>query len=295
MSIEPLKIAVVIASLGRPDNLFALLGRLAVQSQLPVRVVLSLESESDAPAYGQWPFPVTVIYGPRGSCIQRNRGLDMIGPEADIVVIYDDDFVPSRYSIAGLAEFYRAHPDVAGADGLVLRDGINSPGFSIPQATKIVEAADEKGPPSPKILGERHGLYGCNMSYRLKDIEGIRFDENLPLYAWLEDLDFGGRIGKRLVRTNAFYGVHCGEKRGREKNGRKLGYSQVVNPVYMIGKKTIPLPIALKLIARTTLKNHLRALHPEPWIDRKGRLIGNWIALRDILLKRADPSNITRM
>jgi hypothetical protein len=41
--------------------------------------------------------------------------------------------------------------------------------------------------------------------------------------------------------------------------------------------------------------NHLKALRPEPWIDRLARARGNWMALFDILRRREDPRRILEM
>jgi hypothetical protein len=38
--------------------------------------------------------------------------------------------------------------------------------------------------------------------------------------------------------------------------------------------------------------NHLRAPFAEPWIDRLGRLKGNWLALRDLMLSRIHPGRV---
>jgi hypothetical protein len=40
------------------------------------------------------------------------------------------------------------------------------------------------------------------------------------------------------------------------------------------------------------LINLARSLRPEPWVDRRGRMKGNWLALRDWLLGRMHPRNI---
>jgi GT2 family glycosyltransferase len=293
----PLSVSVVVASLGRPENLQALLERLATQTQLPKRVILSMESESDAPPETEMPFPVERIFGPRGSSVQRNRGLDLLGAETDIVVFYDDDLVPSRFALERMAEFYRRHPDVAGANGILLQDGIKGPGIPPDTAIKMVDAYDATNPaPEYDILKDHAALYGCNMSYRLSMIEELRFDENLPLYAWWEDVDFGGRItAGRLVKTRAFCGVHCGEKRGREKNGKLLGYSQIVNPWYLIRKGTTSPRVALRMMLQNFVSNHSKMFHPEPWIDRKGRVKGNWRGLFDIITGRARPDRILEM
>ncbi|MBT9550787.1 MAG: hypothetical protein IV088_08070 [Hydrogenophaga sp.] len=291
-----MNVGVIIASLGRPDSVGVLLDRLAGQTQWPSQVILSMESPADAPPAKDYPFEVEHLFGPRGSCVQRNRGLDRLRPDNGAVVFYDDDFIPSRFAIAGIARFFARHPDVAGAHGLVLADGINGPGIAPEDARRIVDTADTAGDTeATAILARTHGLYGCNMAYRVSVIAGVRFDENLPLYAWLEDLDFGGRVAGPLVHTDAFQGVHCGEKRGREKSGRRLGYSQVCNPVYLLRKATLPRQIAVWMILRNLLANHARLFRPEPWIDRQGRAAGNWLAIRDVLRGRVDPRRILEL
>lgn len=286
-------IAVIVASLGRPDNLAMLLDRLALQTQLPSLVVLSLESAADAPPEADYPFIVDRIFGPRGTCVQRNRGLDLLSPDADIVVFYDDDFVPSRFALEGIDRFFCTHPDISGASGLVLMDGIKGPGISPSKAVEIMNNTDAVGnSDSPRILKAVDGLYGCNMAFQADRIAGLRFDESLPLYGWFEDLDFGGQVKGPIVQTDAFVGVHCGEKRGREKNGRRLGYSQVANPVYLTRKGTMKRRYALRAILGRVAMNHMRLLRPEPWIDRPGRVVGNWMAMFDLVIGRCQPNRI---
>ena len=89
--------------------------------------------------------------------------------------------------------------------------------------------------------------------------------------------------------------VHCGEKRGRERSGRRLGYSQVCNPVYLLRKATLPRQIAVRMILRNLLANHAKLFRPEPWIDRQGRAAGNWLAIRDVLRGRVDPHRILEL
>lgn len=286
-------IAVVIASLGRPKNVASLLDRLAGQSLLPDQVVLSMESPADAPPEADYPFVLKRIFGPRGSCQQRNRGLDCLQPGIDIVAFLDDDYIPSRFAIAGMAKFFATFPETAGASGRLLADGIGGPGIDFDAAIAMVDDEDARGAPAGLTVSASHpGLYGCNMAYRLSMIRGIRFDEKLPLYGWQEDIDFGGQISGPLVYTDAFHGVHCGEKRGRDRNGRRLGYSQIANPWYLKHKGTMPAAFAYRLMLRSLVANHVRVLRPEAWIDRKGRMAGNWLAIRDILLRRADPRRI---
>ena len=284
---DPLNIAVAVASLGRPQNLRALLESLSKQTQLPRQVVLSVERPEDCPDLSGLNFEVEAVYGPRGLCQQRNRALDRLVPDVDVVVFYDDDFVPSRRSLQGVATAFAQFADTHAMTGLVLEDGILGPGIPPTEAKRIVEAWDaQEHAAQPKIMEERLGCYGCNMAFRVAAIADQRFDEQLTHYGWLEDLDFAARMPGTCIQTDAFVGVHCGEKVGREKNGRPLGHAQMVNPIYLWRKGSIPLYFAVDQMARNFLKNHARAFFPEPWVDRKGRTIGNWIGLRDALFSR---------
>ncbi|WP_417585474.1 glycosyltransferase family 2 protein [Pelagibacterium sp.] len=289
-----LKIAVIIASIGRPGNVATLLRILSQQSVLPSQVILSIEKDVDAPPQEQLPgLNVKYVLGPRGMTAQRNRGLERLSADTDIVIFYDDDFVPSTFALEGIGRFFLDHQEVAGATGVLLADGILGAGIS-PQAAleKVAKADRMQAEIRTDILAYRKALYGCNMAYRLSMIQGLRFDEALPLYGWLEDIDFGGQIQHPMAYTNAFTGVHCGEKRGRETSGKRLGYSQVCNPVYLWRKGTADKATMRKQILRNILANHVKLFFPEPWVDRKGRAIGNWIATFDLLCGKAHPGRI---
>src|SRR5690606_30638203 len=103
--------------------------------------------------------------------------------------------------------------------------------------------------------------YGCNMAFRRSAIEGVRFDERLPLYGWLEDVDFSAQAGRKgvLLKSETLVGVHLGVKGGRT-SGVRFGYSQIVNPVYLLGKKTIGRRQAGANMLRTFAANHVKAL-----------------------------------
>lgn len=290
------KVSVVVASLGRPQNLRALLESLGRQTLLPYRVVLSVESDADCPDFVGLKFPIEVVKGPRGMCHQRNRGLEPVLLDSGAIVFFDDDYVPSRHVISGIAEAFRTFADVGGISGVLLDDGINGPGIPETTAQAMVQTADaDYRPAPPRILRTMEGLYGCNMAYRTSGIGDNRFDERLPLYAWQEDVDFSARIVGRTVQTDAFFGVHCGTKRGREKSGKRLGYSQVANNFYLVRKGTMSTRKAGMLALRNILANHAKIFRPEPWIDRRGRCAGNWMAIGDILRGKSEPERILQL
>ena len=292
-----MKVATIIPSTGRPVELGRWVEHMARQTVRPITAVFAVASPADLPETDLKVDHITPVICKRtGSCHQRNVGLSAVLGSADVITFFDDDYVPSSRCLEGIRNLFDAHPDVVAANGTLLADGINSPGISYNEALDAIEAHDRAPPSPPRILGDLSGLYGCNMAFRATAIGDERFDERLPLYAWQEDIDFAARVGKRgrIVKTNAFHGVHQGVKRARA-SGMRFGYSQIANPLYLISKGTMGTREAIPLMIKNFIKNHSRALFPEPWIDRRGRCVGNWRALFDVLRRRDDPSNILRM
>ena len=299
-TIPDARIAVVIASKGRSAILAQMIPYLNRQSLLPVALVIAVTAPEDAD------FDLDTLLDPRidgciliappGSCAQRNAALRALPEGIDHVVCYDDDFFPSRHALAGLADVMACHRDVDGVTGALIADGISGPGIAPETARRMLDDWDMAHPRAPGVVPEIRrdtlGLYGCNMAFRRAAIAGIEFDERLPLYGWQEDVDFAARLPGRRIETPAFTGVHLGTKTGREANGERLGYSQVVNMHYLWRKGNVTAGHALALALRNMAANHARALRPEPWIDRAGRMRGNWRGLGDILAGRADPERI---
>jgi GT2 family glycosyltransferase len=293
---SPSRIAIVIASTGRPSELGRWADHVRRQSLRPSILLCVIAKSTDLPWQEQVPEDVKVVIANLGSCHQRNAGLAAAVGCSDIIAFFDDDYVPSSYCVEGIDAFFRKHPDVVGANGVLLADGINSPGISYEDAKEGILRRDTLPRPEGRVLHDLEGLYGCNMVFRSAAIGSERFDEELPLYAWQEDIDFAVRVGKRgrIVKTDAFYGVHQGVKSGRSP-GARLGYSQVVNPIYLARKGTLSVGDAAKLIVKNVLKNHVKSLWPEPWIDRVGRCKGNWLGIFDVLRRKDHPRNILSM
>ncbi len=133
------------------------------------------------------------------------------------------------------------------------------------------------------------------MAVRLTPVHahGLRFDENLPLYGWLEDVDFSRRVAPygRIVKNWRMKGVHLGNKRGRT-SGVRLGYSQVANPIYLLSKGTVSLNFAFIQLSRNLLANFAKVIRPEPWVDRHGRVFGNVLGFFDLVRGRLHPTRI---
>lgn len=282
------KIAVVVATLGRPDIVTATLNHLLeTQALKPAAVIVSCVVREDAGEAANLP-AVTVVTGPPGLAAQRNAALAALPTGIEVVVFFDDDFVADADWLAAAARTFRDDPQVVAFTGRVLADGIKGPGLSFHEAVRIVEAPDRSADWS-RI--EPFSPYGCNMAFRLSAISGLKFDERLVLYGWLEDRDFGATLAKRggrLIKCASACGVHMGVKSGRVA-GDRLGYSQVVNPIYMLSKGTMTVGQVAGQLFRNISSNVAGAVRPEPFIDRRGRLRGNLRGFADVLRGRLDP------
>lgn len=279
-----MRIAAAIATTGRPSIVDLTAPRWAAQSRLYDHCIISAADQSDVgPAARAMP-GVQVVTGPKGLCAQRNTALNALGGAYDVVVFADDDYVPSKWFLELTEQILLQESDIVALTGIVLKDGINTAGLGFEEAARIVDADDAKGPAAAFDIIPAPHTYGCNMILRMSASPGLRFDERLPLYGWMEDLDFSRRLGVhgRIARARALHGVHMGVKSGRQSQVR-LGYSQVANIAYLARKGVMPWPEACAQIARNVTANVVRVVAPEPWVDRKGRLQGNFIAFRDAM------------
>ena len=291
-----MRISVIICSVGRPEAIESVLPFIARQTKQPSHVLIVVTKPEDLPPESalQYNLPIQVLYSPKGLTKQRNTGLDAIQNECDAVFFIDDDYLPAQDALEVLESGFSRFKYAAGLTGTPLADGINTAGVSVSEARKMIEAYEAKPRDTTAIAAQRKlvGLYGCNMAYRCSSIGAVRFDPRLPLYGWQEDTDFSYRLAGEKIRLGNLAGVHCGTKSGRETSGVLLGYSQIANPVYLMRKRSLPLQFGLTLMSKNVLANHGKILFPEPWINRKERAKGNWLAFFDVLRGRHDPERI---
>jgi GT2 family glycosyltransferase len=288
-----LRIAVGVATLGRPQILAATVAEYGRQSRPPDAVFVCAPSEASVEGLVADDPALRIILGPRGSCAQRNAVIDQ-ALAFDLMLFADDDFLPRRDYIEVLEEIFTTRSDVVMTTGSLIADGILGPGLSIAAARALI-ADDALVPESRLAVEDVFNGYGCNMAVRMAPLRAstIRFDENLPLYGWLEDVDFSRYLSRhgRIVRTLGTRGVHLGAKAGRQP-GRRLGYSQLANPLYLARKGSFPWWRAASQISRNIAANCWRALRPEPYIDRRGRVHGNAIALMHLATARLHPRRV---
>jgi glycosyltransferase involved in cell wall biosynthesis len=289
------RIAVIIATKGRPQAMNHLLRLLEEQTRTPSIVVVSATQSEDVQDLMPTSLSVEYIFGPAGLPCQRNRALEKTRDCSDIVVFFDDDFAPAPTWLEHCANAFASDSSVVGMSGSVLRDGAVAEEISWEEAKRLIHDA-APAHTALSLIAEPDGLYGCNMAYRVSAIRHVVFDERLVLYGWLEDKDFSrsaGRIG-RLAKCNAMMGVHLGLKSGRV-SGTKYGYSQVVNAWYLHKKGILTSKEACSNIGKALLANSAKSFWPEKHIDRLGRLKGNLMGLGNLMLGHCRPEKAAEL
>jgi hypothetical protein len=287
----PISIAIGIASAGRPDILERTISYLRLRLDPVGRIFVCVPDLSDAGGLGG-DEKLEILLSRRGLTTQRNCLLGVAASKgADILVFLDDDFIPAPDFLSHIGRAFAAHPDLVVATGHVLADGIMTGGLTMSDAAGQIRLAHK---PDHRVT-DIYNAYGCNMAVRLAPIvfHGLSFDEQLPLYGWLEDVDFS-RTASRLGRSAKVWGargVHLGVTSGRQP-GLKLGYSQIANPIYLMRKGTMARARAIAQMTRNILANGRGLVRRDGSIDRRGRLRGNFRAIGDLLMGRLSPLRI---
>jgi len=298
---ESLSVVIGIATAARREQTGLTLRQIGKQRRPPARIYVcpaSADDYDEAYAAGL-PCPIELVQSrARGLCAQRNEILERV--EADVIVFFDDDFYPAPDYLERAVALLEAQPDIVIATNRPALDGATGPGVPHEEAVRALARLSDLPASNLRApcIRSTYGGYGCNMAIRMSPVRqyGVRFDEDLPLYGWLEDIDFSRRLAPygHIVCCPALRGVHLGTKRGRT-SGVQLGYSQIANPLHMLRKRSMDVPYALKHMGRNLAKNVVRAPRPEPWVDRRGRLKGNALALLDLAFGRLHPRRVLEL
>lgn len=290
-----MKLAIVIPTLGRSGQVARLLDYLAGQTRRPDEVILSAPDATHVELPESSPFPVSLVFGPKGLAAQRNTALAPSLGRFDIITFFDDDFVPSADYLEQVEKAFVENDAWAVVMGRVVRDGATNAGLTWEDAEAALRET-ENDKYEGAVVVDHVGAYGCNMSFRTSLVGDLRFDERLVLYGWQEDIDFTSQMRSRgrVVCVTSIRGVHLGMKTGRV-SGVRFGYSQVVNAIYLVRKGSVPASFALPLMFRNIAANLARSLRPEPYVDRRGRLKGNLLAIVHVATGRVEPEYILKI
>ena len=285
--------AVVIPSTGRPEILRGTIESLLEQSEPPGEIVVSVISAHDFPQDAAFPASVRWIAGRPGAAAQRNSGAEALTCRPRLIGFLDDDMVLHRDYLRCMRELFEAQPAAVLAMGHLLANG----GISLEAARRLCASPPDLGADAGRSSPNRDpwgGAYGCNLAVRATLLEQVQFDERLPLYSEMEDVDFGRRA-RRHGEVWYHYGcmaVHLRVASGR-LSYRRHGFSQIMNAVYLGRKGSIPMGHAVRhFMLRRPLQNLLLALLPSQRTRRLGLFRGNLDALSLIARGRIEPERI---
>ncbi|GAA4773559.1 glycosyltransferase [Stakelama sediminis] len=287
------RLHVIVPTIGRPELIEDNVRRMFAQSRPPDGMLVVGTSPKDVGDFSAPDLPVQIVLTEKGLCRQRNRGIDLVVDKSDIIVFFDDDFVPAEDYLANVERLFELHENVVGITGELVDDGIRGDAIAFDEAERRLDDEEER----PDFRYRRcYSLYGCNMALRVSALGDLRFDEALPLYGWQEDVDLTYQLSRRgeMISTSSVTGIHLGSRGGRLP-GKRLGYSQIANIVYLWRKGTMRPGLGQRLIAQNVLSNIARSIRPERHIDRRGRLMGNMLACFDLARGRLDTRRIESM
>lgn len=283
---------VVIASAGRPESCAEAIDAIQ-QCILPGSSTLvgylSVPSILDAPA--SVPDNWTVLVGSRGASVQRNAALSLISESTDIVCYLDDDSVPRTDYLVRIAQAFTRNPDVVGLNSRPILDGaVEHRELTLHETFQALTHSFDNTPASSRVFPCRTSeMYACGASVRWAIARDIRFDERLPLYSWLEDRDYAIRLtavspGHYFANAVDAVFVHRAVGSGGRSNHRRLGYSQVSNPIWLHEKGSFSLRLMIRFVIRSFAGNLVFGLFPvRGRSGRLRRLQGNLQALGDVV------------
>jgi glycosyltransferase involved in cell wall biosynthesis len=296
-----MRVSVIICSIGRPAVLNDTVESLINQTSAVDEILIGTPSSQNVmPSTLQHP-TVRLLLTATGLTVQRNACLSQVRPSSELIVFVDDDMEFSSSYMATMVALFEVCPDLIASSGNLLYDGGVRKLLSRQRARQLCAGNEVVWRPGLGIrTSPRRFAYGCNMVYRANAIREISFDERLPLYGWLEDSDFShaSTKGRRAPVTNyEACAVHLGWRGGRIA-GRRLGFSQIVNPFYLWQKSRVFSlgHIVIQCWLRCLIGNTLGLVFGEPLEDRRGRLHGNVLGFLHLLSRQVDPQralNIT--
>ena len=254
--IRPRDISVVVATLGRSDELLRTLESVGRCAPPPGEIVVVDADPSDATrdeisALG---IGTEISYetAPRGLTIQRNHGAEKVSGR--VIAYLDDDVRLPVDTFAQLADAY-ADATVVGATGLIREPGERRIGGKYSFLKRLLPGGGKEGSftrfgyPRRLIDTEREQdvefMSGCFMTARTEEVRRLRFDERLAGYALAEDEDFSRRltdVGRirflpRLVIDHMNLGF-------RTRDQRAFNKQVVVNRTYLFRKNFVRTPVA---------------------------------------------------
>lgn len=203
-------ISIIVATVGRPDDLRWLAGSISCQTSLPRQVIVV--DASDLPTFHKNAQALAVldelihvehVSATPNLTQQRNIGVERA--TESLILFLDDDVVLGPSYIQGIIEAFDRYPLALGLTGRILLERPPNrvsgrlrrlAGFRDFRSGKPTWSGEVAYVMQPDKDEELYVLPGCNMAYRREvfDVLGLRFDVSLSGYALAEDYIFSSQV-----------------------------------------------------------------------------------------------------
>lgn len=249
---SPPRLAFVIATKDRPDDLRKTLRSLESQTHAVAQIVIVDSGETVESTVAEFP-RLTIQYlrhEPPSAAAQRNAGIDAVDPTVDLVGFLDDDIVMEPDAVEKMIAFWLSVPDdLAGAafnmlnpipmGGRRLKTSrfVNALGLFAGETGRVAPSGWQNVPETVAENTFTDWLPTTAVVWRRKIVEQVRFDEFFEGYSYLEDLDFSysaRRLGRLAIVADARY-HHFPSKQGRISRYR-FGRIEVANRLFFVRK-----------------------------------------------------------
>jgi GT2 family glycosyltransferase len=277
----------IICSTGRPQILHETL--ISMQGLKPglSSIYVSVAADSDVLEKSLALPGVKCLIAPRGAASQRNAALRALRSTPEIIFFFDDDIEVAPNHVEAYAECFQSDQNIILATAIDLRPRITN--IAREDAKLIIESVRSS---KTDLYRDFRTAYGASMAVRGTILGRVWFDENLPLYSFLEDYDFAlscRAFGRCVLVRSAKY-VHLETSSGRVSNTRR-GYSEVVNAFYIARKHGTGLRPRMIL---GCLRRTARSITSIPK-DGPTRFRGHVKGWKDVLLGNSDPRKILEL
>ena len=138
-SLMGLRTVVIIATRGRPREVSAILNILALQTVLPDMVLVSACDHNDLEQSMLDKENIRAVWSSRTGRSEKPGLSFRAHYDYDIIVFFDDDFIPSRFWIERIQKLLAMQPEVGCMTGRVLEDGVTSGGLERSYGQSIVD------------------------------------------------------------------------------------------------------------------------------------------------------------